>query len=314
LSVVMRLCGSRDPDGDDLRFEYDFGDGGSGGGSCESDSHTYSGEGSWTATACVSDRQPGADHKKCCSFQVRAAFPTPTCDTIAPSVAITEPTNGSSTGSSSVTVKATASDNGSVASVTFFATPASPPPLQASRSAGRRGARQSPPGPITIGTDTTAPYEVVWDNGCPYGSFDLTAEAVDNCGNKTTSKAVNIFISCGGELPGETQSLRSIQWSSQLEAAGSAGRVSLNGSLLASGPGKQQGAARAKRDDNRVDGEVVQGGSRAGLWRFELSEGVAPGSVRVLAGDALEVSDSAVVFRIGGTTGERVSFVFRPRE
>jgi hypothetical protein len=63
-----------------------------------------------------------------------------------------------------------------------------------------------------------------------------------------------------------------------------------------------------------VDGEVVAGGFAAGLWRFELSEGVAPGSVRVLAGDALEVNDAAVVFRIGGTTGERVSFAFRRRD
>jgi hypothetical protein len=313
----MRLCGSRDPDGDDLRFEYDFGDGAGGGGSCESDAHTYSGEGSWTATACVSDRQPGADHKKCCTFQVTAAFPPPTppsCDTIAPSVAITAPPPGPNS-SSTIKVAANASDNAAVVSVTFFATPTSLPSSPPVRPTERRAVRQVLPGPITIGTDTTAPYEVDWNTGCSFGAFNLTAEALDNCGNKTTSAPVSVLLTCD-ELPGaeSERSLRSIQWSSQLEAAGSAGRVSLNGSLLASGPGKQQGAAQAKRDENRVDGEVVQGGSRAGLWRFELSEGVAPGSVRVLAGDALEVNDAAIVFRVGGTTGERVSFVFRPRD
>jgi hypothetical protein len=50
------------------------------------------------------------------------------------------------------------------------------------------------------------------------------------------------------------------------------------------------------------------------LWRFELGPGVAPSSVRVLAGDALQVSDSVVVFRISGAVGERVSFSFRARD
>jgi hypothetical protein len=152
------------------------------------------------------------------------------------------------------------------------------------------------------------------EHGCSFGAYNLTAQALDNCGNTTTSSP-SVSSSPATSFPARSRSGRSeaFQWSSQLEAAGSAGRVSLNGSLLASGPGKQQGVAQAKRDENRVDGEVVQGGSRPGLWRFELSEGVAPGSVRVLAGDALEVSDSAIVFRVGGTTGERVSFAFAAR-
>jgi hypothetical protein len=34
--------------------------------------------------------------------------------------------------------------------------------------------------------------------------------------------------------------------------------------MLSNGPGKQQGVAQAKRGENRVDGELVQGGSRPG--------------------------------------------------
>jgi hypothetical protein len=295
LTIVMRLCGSRDPDGDDLRFEYDFGDGTIGGGSCESDAHTYSGEGSWTATACVSDRQPGPDHKKCCTFPVTAAFPppTPTCDTIPPTVAVTD---ASEDGSCNITINATASDNGSVASVAFYRTQTYPTS-----------------GPTTlIGTDTSAPYSVVWSPGYLFSTQNFTAVAIDNCGNQKTSAPLSFTTGSCGEIAGAEA--QAFHWTAQLEASGSAGRVSLNGALLANGPGKQEGSAQASRQENRVDAELVQGGSRPGLWRFDFSAGVAPGSVRVLAGDAVEVSDNAVVFRIAGTTGERVGFVFRPRD
>jgi hypothetical protein len=166
-------------------------------------------------------------------------------------------------------------------------------------------------GPTSIGTDFTDPYEAVFaPPGFATETYDATAKATDNCGLTTTSAPFTFSTGCG-ELPGEAQSFH---WSSQLEAAGSAGRVSLNGAMLASGPGRQEGVAQTKRNQNRVDGELVQGASRPGVWRFDFSEGAAPGSVRVLAGDALEVNDNAVVFRLGGTTGERVSFVFRPRD
>jgi hypothetical protein len=173
------------------------------------------------------------------------------------------------------------------------------------------------PGPrlsIGIATGPGPTYQISWSPGCVNASFDLDAVAKDNCGNTATSTPkVSVTIFCP-EVPSQLESIRSLHWSSQLQAAGSAGRVSLNGGLIAIGPGKQEGVAQTRHDENRVDGEVVQGGSRPGLWRFDFSEGVAPGSVRILAGDALEVSDDAVVFRLGGTTGERVSFTFRPRD
>lgn len=206
-----------------------------------------------------------------------------------------------------VKVSADASDNVSVASVSFFYEF----DLRESPALGRSRALVLPP--TLIGTDTSVPYEVNWDVPNDCSSYLVWAEATDNCGNKATSGNVSVFNSNFCEVGGPAQA-RPFHWSSQLEAPGSVGRVSLNAALIAIGPGKQQGAAQAKREENRVDGELVQGGSRPGVWRFDFSEGAAPGSVRILAGDALEVNDNAVVFRLGGTTGERVSFVFRPRD
>jgi len=60
-----------------------------------------------------------------------------------------------------------------------------------------------------------------------------------------------------------------------------------------------------------VDAELVESDGKPGVWRFELGPGLAPGSVRILLGEALQFTDSVVVFRIRGTPGERVSFAFR---
>jgi hypothetical protein len=103
---------------------------------------------------------------------------------------------------------------------------------------------------------------------------------------------------------------RPIQWASQLEAPNAVGRVSWNGAQLMTAQGRQEGTAQSKQDDNRVDAEVFQA-KGPGLWRFELKSGVKPGSVRVLAGNVAQFSDNVVVFRVGGTPGERISFVFR---
>jgi hypothetical protein len=320
LTVQFRLCGSRDPDGDSLRFEYDFGDGG-GGGTAEScsESHTY-GEGTFTATACVSDRRP--DHKRCCTFRIssrREPPPTPSCDTIPPTVAITSPATDDNVGTP-FTITASASDNASVASVTFFAVETGGCDLRS----GSRQARAAMP-PMQIGApDTIAPYSVNFEPEC-FTEWELFAVAKDNCGNETTSATVeNIDVNQGVcsdarlraacATNSTTSRTAQLAWASQLEATGAAGRVSLNGTLLATGQGRQEGVAEAKAEENRVDGEVLQGSSSPGLWRFELGAGVAPSSVRVLAGDAVQVSDAAVVFRISGAVGERVSFSFRARD
>ena len=95
-----------------------------------------------------------------------------------PAVSITRPTGGATfTAPASIAVDATASDDGSVARVEFYA------------------------GTQLIGTDTTAPYSVTWGNVAA-GSYSLTAVAYDTAGASTSSAAVAVTV--GGAAPAPT--------------------------------------------------------------------------------------------------------------
>jgi hypothetical protein len=89
----------------------------------------------------------------------------------APTVSLTAPANGATfTAPASITVSATASDtDGTIARVDFFA------------------------GPTLIGSDTTSPYSITWNN-VPAGSYSLTAAATDNGGAGTTSAARTVTV------------------------------------------------------------------------------------------------------------------------
>ncbi len=88
-----------------------------------------------------------------------------------PSVTMTSPTSGSSfTWPANVSMKATAGDaDGTVAQVSFYA------------------------GATLLGTDTTAPYTLTWNNPLP-GNYSLTAVATDNSGASATSAAIAVQI------------------------------------------------------------------------------------------------------------------------
>ena len=97
----------------------------------------------------------------------------------APAVSLTAPANGATfTAPASITVSATASDtDGTIGKVDFFA------------------------GTTLIGTDTTSPYSVAWNNVAA-GSYSLTAVATDNAGAATTSAARTITVSGTTAPPG----------------------------------------------------------------------------------------------------------------
>ena len=95
-----------------------------------------------------------------------------------PSVSITSPAPGATFAApASVTVNATASDsNGTVTRVDF-------------RANG-----------TLIGSDTTAPFSIVWSNAAA-GTYNLTAIATDNGNAATTSGTVSITVSSGPPPP-----------------------------------------------------------------------------------------------------------------
>jgi uncharacterized membrane protein len=97
--------------------------------------------------------------------------PPPPGENAPPAVAITSPPAAAPfIAPAAISIAADASDaDGTIASVTFHADG------------------------IPIGSDTTAPYGVLWNN-VPPGSYTLTAIATDNAGAETTSAAVTITV------------------------------------------------------------------------------------------------------------------------
>lgn len=92
-----------------------------------------------------------------------------------PTVSLTGPAGGSTyTAPADITISASASDtDGTIARVQFY----------------RNG--------TLIGTDTTAPYSVTWQDA-PAGTYSLTAVATDNDGASTTSAARSIVVNTSG--------------------------------------------------------------------------------------------------------------------
>jgi hypothetical protein len=101
---------------------------------------------------------------------------------------------------------------------------------------------------------------------------------------------------------------------SRLEAAGARLAATLNETPLAPpSPGTSTWTVAPRAGDNRLDAQVQTGAS--GTWRLELAgvAGLEKGSLRVLAGEVVSVGPDAVVFRLKGRAGERVSLAFTVR-
>jgi len=126
-------------------------------------------------------------------------------------------------------------------------------------------------------------------------------------------------ISVGGSSCTITQSLlgtgdptATVSWTSELTVPGARGQVVVNG---AQGAFHEQGAAAhsapVQAGANRLEAQLVSAMGRPGTWRFEIAGAFEPGSLRVVAGDVLTITDRMVVFRLSGKPGERVVLVFQ---
>jgi hypothetical protein len=116
-------------------------------------------------------------------------------------------------------------------------------------------------------------------------------------------------------IPTVTDASRSASTvASRLEAAGARLAATLNDAALPPPPpGASSWTVAPRPGDNRLDAQVQAGA--AGTWRLELSgiAGLEKGSLRVLAGEVVSVGPDAVVFRLKGRAGERMSLGFSVR-
>jgi hypothetical protein len=135
-------------------------------------------------------------------------------------------------------------------------------------------------------------------DGDPRASRRLTVEALPDADRRPASAA--------SSSPGTATVV------SDLAAPGGAGQVVLNGEAAFPREGRSPLAVRVRRGENRVEATLVESRGQ-GTWRFSL-EGVAglqPESLRVVAGDVLQVGGGAIAFRLRGRPGERLVFTFR---
>lgn len=94
-----------------------------------------------------------------------------------PTVSITSPANNATfTAGATITINASASDNGSVSKVEFYN------------------------GSTLLGTDTSNPYSFTWSNVAA-GSYNLTAKATDNQNASTTSSVIAITVGSTNPAP-----------------------------------------------------------------------------------------------------------------
>jgi hypothetical protein len=101
-------------------------------------------------------------------------------------------------------------------------------------------------------------------------------------------------------------------WASTLSVPDGCGQVVVDDAqAVFPGPGTEAFSAPARASAHRFEATLVGGGSRPGTWRFDLvALGVAPGTLRVVAGEAVLAGPSSIAFRLRGEPGERVVFTF----
>jgi hypothetical protein len=181
------------------------------------------------------------------------------------------------------------------------------------------GPTQAILGPVTSGSpwpyDWTASAVNAYLGTRCAGFLEVQAYAQDSCGNATYSAKTQVIVNNTGTCvpdqdPGASAASATIV--SELGVPGGAGQIVANDHAAFPRVGRSPLPVRVEPGDNRVEATLVEARS-AGTWRFELGgvPGFHPESLRVVAGEVLQLAGDSVTFRLQGQPGERVVFVFR---
>jgi hypothetical protein len=167
----------------------------------------------------------------------------------------------------------------------------------------------------TLGTFTVPPYDATWDTtSVPNGPYVVGCVADFGAVQRSAAvnvRVANVVIPAAGAPASAPARGSDARWTSRLEVPGGRGQIVLDGTIAVYDDGRQLGSGRGlTAGEHRVEAQLVAADG-AGRWTFELGRAVAPGSLRILAGDAALLGTEAIVFRMAGRSGERVVFVFR---
>jgi Divergent InlB B-repeat domain len=144
-----------------------------------------------------------------------------------------------------------------------------------------------------------------WSGACTGSGTTCT---VVMTGNKAVHASFSLLLTEQSEpVPAPAQ------WTSLLDAPGATGNITVDGAATA-GVGRAPSMLAVKEGPGavRVSG-VLATASGPGTWRFERPGGSGPPvRLKVLEGQVSLVTPDAVVFRVRGQPGERVSFAIVP--
>jgi PKD domain-containing protein len=322
LTVTFDMCASNDPDGDPLSFFFTFGDGATASGSCIQ-SHTYAAafrEASGSGVRALDTSYPfegsvvdpsGASKTR--NRTVIVTKPAPACGT--PSVAITAPTDGSCTTSSTVRVVFNASDPGGIS--TAMARALYTGDFSGGVCSPLKGPVQEDVQTATGGPPTySATLNLLPPSSLPK-CYRIEAGAQNTCGQVTITSVniVRAIFSCT-PFPYFHDVRRGLAWESDLSVEGGRLQLIVNGSAVSyPDAGRAYGMGTLVEGTNHVEATLVEGSGKAGQWRFEFlgTQAIAPGSIRVMAGEVVTIAEGSVTFRLKGTPGERIALTFEKK-
>jgi len=119
-------------------------------------------------------------------------------------------------------------------------------------------------------------------------------------------------IQQGGLRPEGQPSGQAATLSSTLDLEGGEGQIVVDGSTAVfQRRGAREAVLAEGRALHRIEATVVNAEGRAGTWRFQVDGGVAPGTLRIVAGNGALAGEATLVFHLSGKPGERIVFAFR---
>ncbi|MGE0359498.1 MAG: Ig-like domain-containing protein [Vicinamibacterales bacterium] len=192
----------------------------------------------------------------------------------APSIALQPPDGGPFTAPATIQFEATASDlDGSVSRVAFFA------------------------GTQPIGTDDTAPYEVLWP-AVASGTYAVTAVATDDAGNSTTSLPVTVTVS--EPPPPNAPPLVSL-------TAPTAGSAFTQGDAVALRAAASDPGGSVARVDFFVGAQLIASDATSPYEATWTAGAVGPHSITAVAVDTLNAATTATAVPVTVAAAPRVN-------
>ena len=107
---------------------------------------------------------------------------------------------------------------------------------------------------------------------------------------------------------------KELAWLNELNVPGAVGQVLINGATtVLFNQGIYNATVPVQDGENRVQAQIMSSTGRPGTWRFSFPavESFLRRSFRVIEGQAVDITEHSITFRLRGEPGEKVQFTFQ---